>query len=171
MPLIRTPPPTQEDPKLGPTFPALWWSLHEGLETAKDWSCPGEDPHLCSSLISEEEIPASRLLPPPGCLCEHRRSWHHRAVASPPEALLGLGISAPSPFLTRVSLSSAHREPTMKATRRPSTNQSRDSSGHRARKCRTWSRFRGQMPETEMKAVEPALVVTPWSPCHMLTVH
>lgn len=42
----------------------------------------------------------------------------------------------------------------MKAKRRPSKNQPMDSSGHRVRKYRISSTFRGQVPKTGMKAVE-----------------
>lgn len=41
----------------------------------------------------------------------------------------------------------------MKAARRPSSDQPRDSSGHKVKKCQISSRSRGQMPETEVKAM------------------
>lgn len=54
--------------------------------------------------------------------------------------------------LTVVSLSWSQREPMMKATSRPSSNQPMDSSGHSVRKWRTSSRCRGHSPDTEINA-------------------
>ena len=79
--------------------------------------------------------------------------------------------------LTTVSLSWSHREPMMKATSRPSSNQPMDSSGHRVRKCRTSSRCSGHSPDTEMKAGERVrmcmnrlIKLISWDPATLLSL-
>lgn len=74
------------------------------------------------------------------------------SAGSQPELRCLSQVELTDGVLTRVSLSLSHREPMMKATSRPSSNQPRESSGHRVRKCRTSSRWRGHSPDTEMKA-------------------
>lgn len=133
----------------------LWSGLPPQPRRAPNWE-PYPHPH-------GENLKTQNVLPWEGAVAYTPLSSSGRRNPSPwaplPAVWLtsvfrGLpGAGRHSPVLTCMSLSLSQSEPMMKATRQPSSNQPRDSSGHRVRKCRISSRYRGQTPKTEMKAV------------------